>query len=175
MRDALLAALCLNYFNLRCSRIRMANIAQTVNVLQAMILTDGEKMILTPTYHVFTMMKVHQDATLLPLEMETPGYTFGDEQLPALSASASLDNDGKIHISIANIDASDNIEVDIDIRGRDVSQMTGTILTADQLNSHNTFEKPREVTPSALSGSNIRQNMLRLEVPAKSVLVLEMD
>jgi alpha-N-arabinofuranosidase len=175
MRDALLAALCLNNFNQRCARIKMANIAQTVNVLQAMILTRGEKMILTPTYHVFTMMKVHQDATLLPLDLDTPDYAFGDEKLPALSASASVDSDGKIHISLANIHPSSNVEVDIDIRGADVSKMTGTILTAARLNSHNTFEKPREVIPAALPGSTLRQNRLRLDVPAKSVVVLEIN
>ena len=88
MRDALVAGLTLNYLNERCSRVKMANIAQTVNVLQALIFTEDEKMVLTPTYHVYDMYKVHHDATLLPIELSGPDYVFDGDTLPALSASA---------------------------------------------------------------------------------------
>ena len=175
MRDALLAALCLHHFNERCSRIKMANIAQTVNVLQAMILTDEEKMILTPTYHVFNMLKVHQDATLLPLDLDTPDYEFGGRKLPAVSASASVDKQGKIHISLANINPSEDIQLEIDLRGADVSKMTGTILTADELNRHNSFEKPEQVKPISFTGSSIKGNRLTIDLPAKSIVVLNID
>ena len=100
MRDALVAALTLNYLNERCDRVKMANIAQTVNVLQALIFTEGEKMLLTPTYHIYDMYKVHHDATLLPLELDSPPeYSFDDQSLPSVQASASIDSEGRIHIS----------------------------------------------------------------------------
>ena len=104
MRDAFVAAISLNHFNKRCQRIKMANLAQTVNVLQAMVLTQEEKMVLTPTYHVFEMFSVHQDALLLPVDVESD-LRCGPEgnELPALSLSASRDQEGKVHISLVNI------------------------------------------------------------------------
>ena len=105
MRDAMIAATTLNTFNNHARRVKMANLAQVVNVLQAVILTDKEKMILTPTYHVMNMYKAHQDAQLLPVSFENTAYSWGDEKLPALSISASLDKNGSVHISLANIDA----------------------------------------------------------------------
>ena len=103
LRDALVAALNFNIFHQHADRVTMANIAQTVNVLQAMILTDKEKMLLTPTYHVFEMYKVHQDATFLPVELQSPDYTFGTEKIPMVSASATRAADGSaVHLSLAN-------------------------------------------------------------------------
>ena len=104
LRDALVAGLTLNIFNNHCDRVQMANIAQTVNVLQAMILTDRRKMMLTPTYHVFEMYKVHHDATLLPTELAGPEYAFEDGKVPALNVSASRDGAGKVHVSLGNLD-----------------------------------------------------------------------
>ena len=104
LRDALVAGVTLNIFNRHCDRVRMANIAQTVNVLQAMILTDKEKMLLTPTYHVFEMYSVHHDATLLPSDLTCEDYQLGEQTIPALNVSASRDKAGKIHVTLCNLD-----------------------------------------------------------------------
>ncbi len=104
LRDAVVAGYNLNLFNNHADRVKGANIAQTINVLQAMILTKGEQMILTPTYHVFEMYKVHQDATLLPINLEEGTYTYGGESTGAVSASASRDSQGRIHITLVNMD-----------------------------------------------------------------------
>ena len=117
MRDALVAAITLNYLNARCERIRMANIAQTINVLQALIFTDGEKILLTPTYHIYNMYKVHHDAILLPLTLESPDYMLGSESLKAISASASMDEEGRIHLSLVNIDPHKPIDLQIALKG----------------------------------------------------------
>src|ERR1019366_6761919 len=100
LRDALVAGATLNIFNQHCDRVKMANIAQLANVLQAMILTDKEKMILTPSYHVFEMYVPHQDATLLPSELQSAEYAFNDKMIPAVSASASRDRAGRIHVTL---------------------------------------------------------------------------
>ena len=104
MRDAVLAGATLNIFHKHSERVRMANLAQIVNVLQSVVLTSGEKMLLTPTYHVMEMYNVHQDATNLPIEIKTNDYSFEDKKLPAVSASASKDKAGLVHISLTNID-----------------------------------------------------------------------
>ena len=123
MRDAILAGATLNIFHNHSDRVRMANLAQTVNVLQAVILTEGEKMLLTPTYHVMEMYNVHQDATLLPLDLKCNQYVFNNEKLPAVSASASRDGQGITHISLVNIDAHANQEVTIELRGAKYSSI----------------------------------------------------
>src|SRR6185437_4863813 len=104
LRDALVAATTLNIFNNHSDRVKMANLAQTVNVLQSLILTDKEKMLLTPTYHIFDMYKVHQDAAYLPIKLISPYYTSGTQRIEAVNASASKDASGKIHISLVNLD-----------------------------------------------------------------------
>jgi alpha-N-arabinofuranosidase len=177
LRDAFVAALSLNHFNQRCERIKMANIAQTVNVLQAMVLTDEEKMILTPTYHVFEMYKVHQDATLLPIDLKSDlQYSYGDERpLPAVSASASRDNDGKVHISLVNFHPEASSEVSIQLRGMDPDRVSGRILTADALNAHNTFEEPDAVHPEAFEGMKLKNELLQFTLPAHSVVVVEVE
>ncbi len=174
MRDAMVAGLSLNYFNDRCDRIKMANIAQTVNVLQSLILTDGEKILLTPTYHVFEMYKVHHDATMLPLHLNCENYVMDGKELPALSASASKDKDGAVHISIVNIDPAKEVKLLIDLRGGDYSDVTGRILTAPELTTHNTFEKPDEVKPAEFKDVKIKKDIVSLVVPSKSIIVLEL-
>jgi alpha-N-arabinofuranosidase len=167
------AGLSLNYFNERCDRIKMANIAQTVNVLQSLIFTDGDKMLLTPTYHVFEMYKVHHDATMLPLHLNCEDYVLDGRELPALSASASKDKDGAVHISVVNIDPAKEVKVLIDLRGAEYSDVTGRILTAPELNTHNTFEKPDEVRPATFSNVKIKKNIVSLDMPPRSIIVLE--
>jgi len=173
MRDAIVAGLSLNYFNDRCERIRMANIAQTVNVLQSLIITDGEKMILTPTYHVFEMYKVHHDATMLPLNINCGNYSMNGRELPALSASASKDRNGIVHISLVNIDPVKEMNLQIDLRGGEYSDITGRILASQQINSHNTFERPEEVKPAVYRDAKIRNNMVMMKIPPSSIIVLE--
>ncbi|HEX6893981.1 MAG TPA: alpha-L-arabinofuranosidase C-terminal domain-containing protein, partial [Bryobacteraceae bacterium] len=138
LRDAVAAAINLNIFNQHADRVRMANIAQTVNVLQAVILTNGAKMILTPTYHVFEMFKVHQGATSLPVEMTAPQYTVAQTAVPSLHASASRDSAGRLHLTIANLDPNRAADVALSITGTLPATATARILTAAAMTSVNT-------------------------------------
>ncbi|MEX0987658.1 MAG: alpha-N-arabinofuranosidase [Bacteroidales bacterium] len=172
MRDALVAGITLNYLNERCDRISMANIAQTVNVLQALIFTEDEKMLLTPTYHIYDMYKVHHDARLLPISIETPVYQYGDQSLDAISASASKDQEGNIHISLVNIDMKETHSVTIEMEGLGGKKISGTILASDAANNHNTFEDPDNVVPEKFKGAKVKNGMLTLDLPPSSVVVL---
>ena len=175
MRDALVAALTLNYLNARCERVRMANIAQTVNVLQALIFTEGARMVLTPTYHIYDMYQVHHDATLLPQVLETPEYEFGNESLPAVSASASMDKEGRIHLSLVNIDPGQAVHMEVELKGKDSGRVTGQLLTSEKMDSHNTFEQAEEVVPVDFDGARFKKGTLELTIPARSVVVLRVD
>jgi alpha-N-arabinofuranosidase len=173
LRDAMVAGSSLNIMNKHCGRVKMANIAQTVNVLQAMILTDKEKMILTPTYHVFDMYKVHQDATLLPSDLECEDYRFDDNSIPGLNVSASKDASGNIHVSICNLNPNDDAQLTCEIRGAMTGQIKGRILTAEKITSHNTFDKPEVVKPADFKGFDKTIKGFKATIPAKSIVVLE--
>ena len=173
MRDAMIAGMNLNIFNNHADRVKMANLAQAVNVLQAVILTDKEKMILTPTYHVMNMYKVHQDATLIPLSFVSPMYTFKEESLPALTVSASKDADEKVHISFTNIDTKNGNIVSIDLNELGLKNMTGSLLSSKTLQDHNTFENPNKIVPKEFKDFKFKKGMLELTIPPFSVLVLE--
>jgi alpha-L-arabinofuranosidase len=173
MRDAVLAGVTLNVFNNHADRVRMANIAQIVNVLQAVILTDGPKMLLTPTYHVMEMYNVHQDATMLPITLQTADYQFGKEKLPAVSASASKDKNGAIHVSLTNIDANKALEVSINLRGTSASAVSGRVLASGKVQEHNTFDQPEKVKPVNFTGATLKNGVLTVKMPAASVVVLE--
>jgi alpha-N-arabinofuranosidase len=175
LRDAMVAALSLNYFNARCDRIRMANIAQTVNVLQALILTDKAAILLTPTYHVFEMYRVHHDAVLLPLTLETGEYVHQGEVLPMVSVSASKSEDGVIHVSLVNIDPLRRTNLNMELKGGEFNRVSGRLLTAKKLNSMNTFEKDDQVKPVSYSGASLKKNIIKAEIPAKSIVVLEIN
>lgn len=175
LRDALVAGVTLNILNRHCGRVKMANIAQTVNVLQAMILTDGPKMILTPTYHVFDMYKVHQDAKLLPADLECGEYKFEGDEIPALNVSVSRDRFGKIHLSICNLNPNKADKLSCEIRGAKVTGISGTVLTAPAINSHNTFDNPGVVKPKALNDVILKGDGFEATLPAKSVVVLEIE
>ena len=177
MRDALVAALTLNIFNRHSGRVTMANIAQTINVLQALILTeaDGERIVLTPTYHVFEMYKVHQDATLLPLDLRCDDYVCGEHTMPGLNASASRDTAGRVHLSLCNLNPNQNAEVTCEVRGMALGAIQGRLLTADRMNAHNTFDAPEQVRPVAIEGTTIQGNQCTITLPAKSVVVLELS
>jgi alpha-L-arabinofuranosidase len=173
MRDAMIAGMTLNIFNNNADRVRLANIAQTINVLQAVVLTEGAKMILTPTYHVYEMYNVHHDAVMLPLSISTQNYMVGNEKLPAVSASASRDKQGAIHISVVNIDAKATQTVQIDMRGTKATAVTGRILTSAKVQDYNTFDNPNKIQPTTFNGAKLMNNMLTVAVPPFSVVVLE--
>ena len=175
LRDALVAGLTLNIFNRHCDRVKMANIAQMVNVLQAMILTDKEKMLLTPTYHVFQMYAVHQDATLLPVEVDSPKYTMDDVEIPAVTASASRDTSGKVHISLTNADPHHSINITAILDGMKATAVSGRVLTAPAINSYNTFAAPKVVEPTVLQGTSLADGKLMATLPPKSVVVVEVQ
>jgi alpha-N-arabinofuranosidase len=175
LRDAVSAGIFLNAFNEHCRRVKIANIAQTVNVLQAMILTKGEKMILTPTYHVFEMYTVHHDATLLPVELQSHDYRFGNNSIPALNVSASKDSSGRIHISFCNLDPSNAAEVRCALDGAEPKKISGRVLTAETITAHNTFENPEAVKPASFSNCKLEGNVVKTTLPAKSVVVLSIE
>jgi len=175
LRDALVAGITLNILNNHCDRVRMANIAQTVNVLQAMVLTKGEKIVLTPTYHVFEMYRVHQNATLLPVSLTCGDYTFDDDRIPALSVSASRDQDGRVRVSLCNLDPNEQGDVVCHLRGAEFSKVTGRILTAERINAHNTFDQPEQVKPTEFGAVKLEGTELTATLPPKAVVVLELE
>lgn len=174
MRDAMIAGTTLNTFNRHAERVHMANLAQTVNVLQAVILTEEEKMLLTPTYHVMEMYKVHQDATMLPVEVMSEQYQVGDKSLPAVSVSASRDENGLTHISLVNIHARESKEVSIRINGAQFRNVSGRVLRSDKLQDYNTFENPEKIRPENFKDAKLKENQLNVELPPFSVVVLEL-
>ncbi len=175
IRDAMIAGMTLNIFNNHADRVKMANLAQTVNVLQAVILTEGEKMLLTPTYHVMEMYKVHQDATLVPLQVSSADFIMNDQKLPAVSASASVNESGVMHISLTNIDISLEQEIEIDLGGYKANEVNGRILTSERIQDHNTFDNPEAIVPVEFEGAKLTNKTLKVTLPAHSVVVLELS
>lgn len=174
LRDALVAVVNFNVFHKYSERVRMTNIAQMINVLQAMILTDKEKMLLTPTYHAFKMHIPFQGATSLPSEIKgLPMYKHGDESVPGISASAAKGKDGKIWLSLANLNPNKASSLTIDT-GTKIKGAKGQILTADKMDAHNTFDKPNTVKPEKYS-AKAKDGKLVLDLPAKSVVVVELN
>jgi len=175
IRDALVAGITLNIFHAHSDRVQMANLAQVINVLQSVILTEGEKMVLTPTYHVFDMFKVHQDASLLHSSVTSAAYTRDEHSISQLSVSASKDAQGRIHISLCNLDNAAEAEVDIDLRGLDGAELviSGTELTASEKDAHNTFEQPDQVAPAAFHAFRMEDGKLKAKLSPMSVTVLE--
>jgi alpha-N-arabinofuranosidase len=171
LRDALVAGIHFNIFNNHAGRVRMANIAQTINVLQSVILTEGPRMILTPTYHAFDMYKVHHDAVKLPVYVESEAAGG----VPAVSASASMNDEGRIHLSMTNIDPTHEQELKVELRGVTLSPSTalsGKVITSPNMQDHNTFEEGNKVSlvnylRAALSGT-----ALKVVLPPKSLSTL---
>jgi alpha-N-arabinofuranosidase len=153
----------------------MANIAQLVNVLQALILTDGDKMMLTPTYHVFDMYQAHQGATFLPVDVTTENATLGTESLPAVSASASRDAQGRVHVSLVNLDPKLAATVEARIEGPALRSVSGRVLTAPAMDAHNTFAAPDRVQPTAFTGASLQGPVLKVALPPRSVVVLALS
>ena len=174
LRDALTAAINLNIFNNHCDRVRMANIAQTINVLQSLILTDGPKMVLTPTFYVYEMYAVHHDAALIPLKLQSPKYELGGKSIAAVNASASRDARGRIHITLVNVHPVSSSSVTCELRGAKLSLAEGTIITAAATNSFNSFEAPNSVVTSSFSAFKFDGSRLTVEMPSKSVVMIEL-
>lgn len=174
LRDALVASTHFDIFHRHAARLYMANIAQTVNVLQAMLLTDGDALVLTPTYHVFEMNKGHQDATSLAVHLHAQDARrrVGDSELDTLSASASI-KDGTVLISLTNLDAEEPAEVTLDLRGGSVGEPTGRLLTADRLQVHNTAETPEAVAPRPFDAVKSTGQGMVLTIPPHSFLTIQ--
>lgn len=172
MRDAMIAGCTLNIFNNHCDRVKMANLAQIINVLQAVILTNEEKMILTPTYHVMEMYNVHQGAVMLPVTVASNKYILDKDMLDAVSVSASKDGNGEVHISIVNIDAHNDQDVKIDLQGLSVKSVTGRILRSDKLQDYNSFDNPEKIKPGVFNSAMLNGSNLAVKMPPFSVVVL---
>jgi len=175
LRDAITAASILNIFNNNCDRVKMANIAQMVNVLQSVILTDGLKMVLTPTYHVFDLFKVHQKAKLIPTKFETSDYVFEGKKIPSLNCSASIDDSGKIHISITNVNLNEAQKISCVLFLYKPKSVSGQILTSEKINDYNSFNSQENVVIKKFSDFKIINDVLEITMPPKYVVVLEIE
>jgi len=174
LRDAILASLNLNIFARHADRVRMANIAQMVNVLQAMILTDKEKMVATPTYYVFKMYLPFQDATFVPVDFDPGTVHRGGITLPRVDAVAARDSSGKLWLEVTNLDPEKPVEFDAEITGATVKSAKGETLTASAVDSVNTFNAPNTVVPKPIS-ANVKNGKLTLTVEPKSVTVISLE
>ncbi len=174
LRDALVAGINLNIFNNHCNRVKMAAIAQAVNVLQAVILTQEDKMVLTPTYHVFDLYQVHQDAVMIPVTLQTDSITFKNSSLPALSMSASLAKNGKLHLTICNLNTSQDEKLTCNLASFNVQSAIGRILTAATLDAHNTFENPNQITIQPFNGFSHSSHRVEILLPRHSVVAIEL-
>lgn len=174
MRDAMIAGITLNIFNNHCDRVRMANLAQTINVLQSVILTKEEKIILTPTYHVMEMYNVHQNALMIPVSVTSNNYSFEGKELKAVSASASKDKNGNVHISLVNIDAHNSEELAIDLGDVKAKTVTGRILQSGKLQDYNSFSNPGKIKPAVFQNATLNGTTLSIKMPPFSIVVLEL-
>lgn len=177
MRDALIAALTFDVFNRRCDRIQMANIAQTVNVLQAVILTQGDRMMKTPTYYAFELYKKHKQSLLLPSTLSCEPYEYNGQSIPALSYTASLTERGTIYLTVSNLNPHKAIPLKVEFTGKEIRNvLNARILTAPQFNSVNTFENPDIVKPMAFQEYKITgTHGLEIVIPSKSIVAIELE
>jgi alpha-N-arabinofuranosidase len=175
LRDAVVAALNFNIFHAHADRVRMTNIAQMVNVLQSMILTDKDRMILTPTYYAYQMYVPFQDAASLPAAVSNDvPYAIGATSVPGISVSAARGKDGKVHVALVNTNPREAREVVLDVAGQNVSGVTGQVLTAEAMDANNTFQHPQDIKPAPYS-ARAAGNKLVLKVPAKAVVVVTVE
>jgi alpha-N-arabinofuranosidase len=173
LRDALIAGLNFNIFVKHADRVRMANIAQMINVLQAMILTKDDKMVLTPTYHVFDLYKVYQGAASLPIELQSPTYTNDAVAIPAVSASAVRGTDGKVYIGLVNTDPHNGVALTVRIAGLAARSVGGRIVTARAIDAVNTFDQPSTVAPSPFHDARVEGDTVKIVLPPKCVVMLD--
>ena len=172
LRDAVIAALNLNLFMRNAERVRGANIAQMINVLQAMILTDGPKMLLTPTYHLYRMYVPFHDATLVPMSFEPETYAFGDIRLPRVDAVAARATSGKLWLALVNVDPNRPVQMTASVAGLNARSASGEVLTAATVDAHNSFDHPNAVVPRPFNG-RASGGQLRFDLPPRSIAVVE--
>lgn len=176
LRDAILAGTILNIFHKHADRVRIANIAQLVNVLQALFLTEGDKMLLTPTYHVFNMYKVHMDATMLPVEVSSPTYSRLGKSISSLSVSASKDKNGAVNVSFVNLDPNNSLEISCNLNEiKNGKLVSSNIITASKTDAHNTFEKPDQVVLKDFKGGSFKNGTLKIRIPEKSLVTVQIN
>jgi alpha-N-arabinofuranosidase len=175
LRDAVIAGLTLNIFQNHAGRVRMANLAQMINVLQSLVLTEREKILLTPTYHVFDLYQAHQGATLLPTRVSAPDYSLEATRVPSLSASASRSPAGKITLTLVNLDPVHAARIEIDVQGREVRGARGRVVTAAAMDARPEFGRPDPLEPRALDSIRVQRGALSVSAPAKSVIAIELD
>jgi alpha-N-arabinofuranosidase len=173
-RDAILAALNLNIFARHADRVRMANIAQMINVLQAMILTDKEKMVLTPTYYVFKMYVPFQDSTFVPVTFNAGTYTHDNVTLPRVDAIAAKDTNGKLWLAVTNLDPNQRIEIEAGVEGVTAKSAAGQTLTAPKVDSVNSFDAPNTVVPKSIV-AKVQGGKISLRLEPKSVTVISVE
>jgi alpha-N-arabinofuranosidase len=175
LRDAVVAALNFNIFHAHADRVRMTNIAQMVNVLQAMIITDKDRMLLTPTYHAYKMYVPFQDATSLPVALSNnTTYAVDGKGVPGISASAARAKDGKVWVALVNTNPREASDVTLNVAGQAVGTVRGQVLTADAMDAHNTFENPQAIKPAPFSAATAG-GKLTIKVPAKAVMVFAVE
>jgi alpha-N-arabinofuranosidase len=174
LRDAVVAALNFNIFAKHADRVRMANIAQMINVLQALILTDGSKMVLTPTYYIHQMYLPFQDATFIPVEFDPGTYHHGNVTVPGIDAVAVRATDGRLYLSLVNLDPAGPVTVRVSLPQGNIRTAAGQVLTAPNVNSVNTFDAPRTVVPAPIAGK-VAGGEMTITLPGKSVAMIALD
>jgi len=175
LRDAIVAALNFNIFHAHADRVRMTNIAQMVNVLQAMILTDKDKMLLTPTYYAYQLYIPFQDATSLPVSINNNlQYKLGETSIPEVSASAARGKDGKLYVALVNTNPHEAVDIAVNLVGVNAKSAKGHILTANEMDAHNTFDKPETIKPANFVAQT-KSGKLTATLPAKSVVVVAVE
>lgn len=173
LRDAVVAALNFNIFARHADRVRGANIAQMVNVLQAMLLTDGARMVKTPTYWAFDLYKDYQDGTVLPVDVQSRWYNKDQWTMRAVSASAVRGTDGVVHVGLVNVDPNQPASVTVKLDGVTGTQVGGRILTGAAMDAHNDFQAPDAIRPAAFTGATLSAGTLTVQVPAKAIVMLD--
>lgn len=174
MRDALVASSSFDIFNSHADRIGMANIAQMINVLQAMILTKGDKMVLTPTYHVFKMYAPHQNADYIPVNYVSPKYTLNGESIDAVNMTLSKKSN-EFYLTISNKDCKNKQTITLDLSKLKASQIASAkILTSKKFNDFNSFEAPQTIKPADFKGASVKKGILTIELPAMSIVSISM-
>jgi alpha-N-arabinofuranosidase len=175
LRDALVAGVSLNIFNNHADRVHMANLAQTINVLQAVALTEGAAVLLTPTYHIFAMYQGHQDALRIPVSLTSAQIPADTGVIDAISVSASIAQNNRVLITLCNVDPNESQPLSISVRGRSIGEVTGRVLTGDQLNQHNTFADAQQLVPRPFSEISVTGDTLNIQMPQRSVVALELN
>jgi alpha-N-arabinofuranosidase len=175
LRDGVVAAANFNIFHRYTDRVKMTNIAQTINVLQAMILTKGDQIVLTPTYYAYKMYAPFQDSTAIPLDVAAPEIDVAGTKIPAFNASAAKGKDGKTYIAVANMSPDDGVKLSVSLGALKAKAVSGQVLTADRMDAMNAFGAKPAVAPVAFKGAKLSGDKLTLDVPSKSVVVVAVE